>query len=132
MSTVYEYAVYSANHDCSTAGLQGLNEQILALVLEQVADQLVSCADLVTINGNSTIPYLQPAARDALALAVDAQGDSLPLVHAYRTVAQQYVLRVWLSLSKCSITAAAQPGSSPHERAKAISPAIRLEIGREL
>lgn len=118
MSTVYEYAVSSAQ-TCSTGGLKGLNEQILALVLQAVGNQLVSCADLVTPVGNSTIPYLQLAARDALAGAVEAHGQELLLVHGYRTVAQQYVLRVWLNLDKC-VNVVAPVGTSPHEKGIAI------------
>jgi len=119
MSTVQEYAVYSAANTCSTAGLKGLNEQILELLLPAVGDKLVSCADLVTPVGNSTIPYLQPAARDALAGAVAAHGSDLLLVHAYRTLAHQYVLRVWLNLGKC-VEVVARVGHSPHEKGIAI------------
>lgn len=115
MPTVHEYAVSSANTTCSTAGLKGLNDQILALLLDAVGSKLVSCEDLVTPVGNSTITYLQVAARDALAGAVAAHGPELLLVHAYRTVAQQYVLRLWLDLQKC-VSNVAPISTSPHEK----------------
>lgn len=117
MPTVAEFA----NSDtCSTGGLRGLNGQIVSLLRPIVEDIFVSCEEVVTMVGNSTIPFLQLAAKEALARAVEEKGEKLPLVHAYRTVAQQYVLRRWFLTGRCDITAARPPGSSPHERGAGI------------
>lgn len=126
MPTVGEFAVTSANSGCSTAGLRKLNDQIVALLLpaanEGTVKNLVTCADIpnLKVSGNSTIPLLQPAARMALEQAINAKGQELNLVHAYRTVAQQFVLRQWKLSGKCGITSARKPGSSDHERGTAI------------
>lgn len=126
MTSVGEFAVTSANSGCSTAGLRNLNDQIVALLLPAVNDgtnkNLVTCADIprLKVAGNSTIALLQPAARTALELAISAKGQELRLIHAYRTIAQQFVLRQWKLSGKCEITSARKPGSSDHERGIAI------------
>jgi hypothetical protein len=126
MTTVGEFAVTSANSGCSTAGLRKLNDQIVALLLPAVNDgtvkNLVTCADIpkLKVAGNSTFALLQPAARTALELAINAKGQELRLIHAYRTIAQQFVLRQWKLSGKCGITSARKPGSSDHERGTAI------------
>lgn len=117
MPTVAEFA----NSDtCSTGGLRGLNAQIVSLLRPTVEDIFVSCEDVVEMVGPSTIPLLQRAAKVALARAVEEKGEKLRLVHAYRTVAQQYVLRRWFLTGRCGITDARPPGRSPHERGAGI------------
>jgi hypothetical protein len=62
---------------------------------------------------------LQPAARASLQRVIEQKDRELQLVHAYRTIAQQYVLKEWVG--KCqSITAARRPGTSDHEGGLAI------------
>jgi N-acetylmuramoyl-L-alanine amidase len=118
MPTVKEFA---NGGGCLTGGLRGLNNQILALLRPTVEDIFVSCEDVTTpVVGPSTIPFLQRAAKEALARAVADKGEKPRLVHAYRTVAQQYVLRRWFLTGMCGITAARPPGSSPHERGAGI------------
>jgi hypothetical protein len=117
MPTVEEFANTSG---CSTGGLHGLNQQIVALLLPVVGDDLVSCEDIVQIVGASTIPLLQPASIRALGRAAQEKGEKPRLVHAYRTVAQQFVLRQWFKTGRCGITSARTPGSSPHEKGIAI------------
>ena len=57
----------------------------------------------------------------ALALAVAEKGEKPIVVHAYRTLAHQYVLYYWFNHHQlCGITPAATPGSSPHEQGIAI------------
>jgi hypothetical protein len=48
------------------------------------------------------------------------EGRQLKLIHAYRTIAQQFVLLQWKIRGRCNITAARRPGTSDHERAIAI------------
>ena len=117
MPTVAEFA---SSPVCNTGGLRGLNAQIVSILQPTVADIFVSCEDVVTIAGASTIPFLQRAAKEALARAVEEKGRKLPLIHAYRTVAQQYVLRRWFLNGRCNIPTARPPGSSPHERGAGI------------
>jgi len=125
MATVREFAISSSNNGCSTAGLRSLNDQIVALLLPAVnagETNLVSCADIprLRVIGNSTIPLLQPEARESLKRAIEEKGRELNLIHAYRTVAQQFVLRQWKIKGRCGITSARNPGTSDHERGTAI------------
>ena len=123
MPTVEQFA---AQNTCNTASLRPLNNQILEILLAAVntaeETNLVSCADipLLQIAGNSTIAMLQPAARDSLAQVIAQKNRQLNLIHAYRTVAHQFVLREWMLRGNCGITQARKPGSSDHERATAI------------
>jgi hypothetical protein len=121
MPTVKEYAITHAGTDCSTEGVRPLNDQIFELAKPVLQNDLVPCDDIVTIVGASTMPFLQPAAKNALAAAVAEKGEQPRLVHAYRTLAHQYVLYYWFNHHQlCGITLAATPGSSPHEQGIAI------------
>lgn len=116
MTTIRQYAV----NKCNTEGVRGLSDQIFSTLLPAVGSGLVSCADIVNVVGPSTIPYLQPAAKTALEAAVNEKGVKPRLIHAVRTVAQQYLLYYWYRHERCDITLAAPPGDSPHERGIAI------------
>ena len=126
MPTVQEFAIASALNGCSTAGLRKLDDQIVEVLLAAVntatETNLVRCDDipLLRVAGNSTIPLLQPAARESLSRVIEQKNKTLNLIHAYRTIAQQFVLRQWKINGKCRITAARNPGTSDHERAIAI------------
>ncbi len=121
MTTVKEYAIAHAGSDCSTEGVRPLNDQIFALAQPVLINDLVPCDDIVKIVGGSTMAFLQPAAKAALAAAVAAKGERPRLVHAYRTLAHQYVLFFWFNHNQlCGITLAATPGASPHEQGIAI------------
>jgi hypothetical protein len=126
MPTVEQFAVASAQNGCSTAGLRKLNSQIVEVLLKAVNTEhetnLVPCDDipLVRLVGNSTIPLLQPAARASLKRVIELKNRHLDLVHAYRTIAQQFVLREWKNRGTCRITSARKPGTSDHERGLAI------------
>jgi len=117
---------FASENNCSTAGLRGLDDQIVELLLQAVNSEdetnLVTCTDIprLKVIGNSTIPLLQPAARKALKRAIEQKGSELRLIHAYRTIAQQFVLRQWKINGRCGITSARTPGTSDHERAIAI------------
>jgi N-acetylmuramoyl-L-alanine amidase len=118
MTTVREFAIAqsSPGGGCTTEGLKGLDQQIVDLLLPAVKDKLISCADLVTVVGGSTIALIQTPGRDALAQAVQEKGEKPNLIHAYRTIAQQFVLFQWFKNGKCGIPLAAHPGTSPHEK----------------
>ncbi|HEY6802034.1 MAG TPA: M15 family metallopeptidase [Pyrinomonadaceae bacterium] len=121
MTTVSEYAIAHAHTDCSTEGVKPLNDQIFALAQPVLVNALVPCDDIVRIVGGSTMAFLQPAAKRALAAAVAEKGQRPNLIHAYRTLAHQSVLFYWFNNHQlCHITLAATPGSSPHEQGIAI------------
>jgi hypothetical protein len=126
MPTVKQFATTSSQNGCSTSGLRPLNEQIVQVLLSSVntatETHLVRCDDipLLRVSGNSTIPLLQPAARNSLQRVIAQKGRQLKLIHAYRTIAQQFVLLQWKIRGRCRITAARRPGTSDHERAIAI------------
>lgn len=121
MTTVREYAISKANGTCNTEGVRPLNDQIFTLAKPVLANDLVPCDDIVVVVNPSAIPFLQPAAKAALEAAVAEKGQQPRLVHAYRTLAHQYVLYYWFNHHQlCGITLAATPGSSPHEQGIAI------------
>jgi hypothetical protein len=70
-------------------------------------------------SGSAILPYLSPAAHDALGWAAEAHGD-LELMSGFRTLPQQLLLRRWYELGRCGITAAAPPGRSNHESGRAL------------
>ena len=125
MPTVEQFTTGSLQ-GCSTAPLRPLDDQIVNLLLATVntpeETNLVRCDDIPGVNlvGNSTIPLLQPAARESLRQVMEQVGRELSLFHAYRTVAQQFVLLQWRIHGRCDITSARRPGTSDHERGIAI------------
>ena len=126
MPTVNQFATASSLNGCSTAGLRPLNKQIVEVLLSTVnTDEekiLVPCDDieLLRIAGNSTIPLLQAPARESLRKVIEQKRRELGLIHAYRTIAQQFVLLQWRIHGRCGITSARRPGTSDHERGIAI------------
>jgi len=116
MSTIHDYKL---SH-CNTAGIDGLNQQILALLRAALPNDLKSCESIVNVSGASTLPFLQPAAEAALALAVAEKNQRPILIHAYRTIAHQHILYFWYQNQRCGIKLAARPSRSPHEQGIAI------------
>jgi hypothetical protein len=116
MATVNQLIRSGANNSCSTSTLRGLSLQIIDEMNLLVPSVLVNITDLhVTPTSNSVNSFLQPAAKESLRRAIARRGVSLTINSAYRTVAQQYMLRRWFELGLCGIGAAAQPGLSNHE-----------------
>lgn len=121
MPTVKQFAAAAG---CSTAPLRPLNNQILEILLDRVNTEeetsLVPVDDipLLALVGGSTIPLLQPAARASLQEVIEQVGQEMNLRHAFRTIAQQLVLKEWVG--QCGITSARRPGTSDHERGLAI------------
>lgn len=101
---------------CDTGLIRGLNLQIIDELNLLVPNALVSFEDLsVDVSGAQINAFLQPKAKQSLKLAIEERNTQLVINSAYRTVAQQYVIRRQFELGLCGITAAARPGLSNHE-----------------
>ncbi|MEA5556549.1 peptidoglycan-binding protein [Nodularia spumigena] len=105
-----------ANQSCSTTTVRGLSLQIIAQMNLLIPNVLVNFEDLnIDPNSEAVNPFLQPAAKEALRRAIQKRGTTLKINSAYRTVAQQHLLRSWYENGQCNITRAAKPGRSNHE-----------------
>lgn len=101
--------------DCSTAGLRGLDLQLINQINRLVPGLLVNFSHLPVVCGTGAHPYLQACAVRALELAIgQAPGRTLICSSAYRSLAQQMVLWTHWKSKRCQITAAAIPGLSNH------------------
>src|SRR5690348_8926153 len=90
---------------CDTGLIRGLNLQIIAVMNSIVPNVLVNFDDLnVDVEGEQINPYLQPAAKESLRLAIKERGIKLSVNSAFRTVAQQYLLRQQYERHLCGIT----------------------------
>ena len=105
---------------CSTTYAYELSQEIIDEINVLVPGSLIDCSDLNISINSLQFPYLQKPAKQALARAISARGRSMRINSAYRTVAQQYLLRLWKEKGSCGITAAAKPGSSNHESGLAL------------
>lgn len=105
----------------NTGLVRGLNLQIIAVINSLVPNALVNFDDLnVDVEGDQINPFLQPAAKDSLRFALGKRKIKLSVNSAYRTVAQQYLIRKQFERGLFGITAAARPGSSNHESGLAL------------
>ena len=110
-----------AQQECSTEKLAPLARQIAkTLIASLPASEVIDISDHVNIVGGSTLPYLQRAAGEALIAAINEAGRKPALVHALRTLPQQYMVFYQYIHHLCNIPLAASPGTSPHERGIAI------------
>lgn len=110
-----------AQKECSTEKLAPLARQIAkTLIASLPATEVIDISGHVNIVGGSTLPYLQRAAGEALIAAITQAGRKPKLVHALRTLPQQYMVHYQYIHHLCNIPLAASPGSSPHERGIAI------------
>lgn len=101
---------------CDTGLVQGLSLQIITVMNAIVPNALVNFDDLnVDVRGDQINPFLQPAAKESLRLAINRRGTKMVINSAYRTVAQQYIIRRQFEQGLCGIPAAARPGTSNHE-----------------
>lgn len=106
---------------CHTGKVRGLSLEIIDELNLLVPNALVNFADLnVYVEGDQINPFLQPPAKKSLIFAINERGKKLVVNSAYRTVAQQYLLRRQWTLGICSIPAAAPPGLSNHESGLAL------------
>ena len=108
---------------CMTSDVLALSVQIAQEVDCLMPGQLVRFeeAGQIVFAGGAVLPYVSMAARTDLLAALAAKpGTQLQVTSAFRTVVQQYLLNRWFQLSRCGITAAADPGSSNHESGRAL------------
>lgn len=105
---------------CSTAGLKGLDRQLIAEINELSPNALVDFRDLNVNCGSGVWSFLQLPAKKALAKAIAARGKKIAINSAYRTIAQQQVLFNHYKAGKCGIQIAAQPPKSNHQSGLAI------------
>lgn len=111
----------------STDILSGLNRQLIQKLNQLAPGKLVSIQDLIS-NGKidplpSVLPFVGgPTAKARLLAAINARGITLPLNSAFRTVAQQFLLRREFDFgpARCGMGAVAMPGNSNHESGLAI------------
>lgn len=107
--------------DCGTAGVRGLDRQLIAQIQKLAPDALVSFAHLPVSIGSGCHAYLQAPAVRALELALASRlGHRLTVNSAYRTIVQQTVLYSHYQKRRCGIPAAAVPGQSNHNTGLAL------------
>jgi hypothetical protein len=114
--TVASYTTSS----CSTSVVIGLSKQIADEIscMSPTLLSRFSASTNLQITSNAVLPYLHSTAKTDL-LAV-AQGRTVQVNSAFRSVVQQYLLYRWYQLGRCGITAAATPGKSNHESGRAL------------
>ncbi len=108
---------------CSTSVVLALSRQIAEEVDCLKPGQLIpfEVGPRIQFSGSAILPYLGSKARTDLYAAAAAGGGKVIRVNsAFRSVAQQYLLRRWFELGRCGITAAALPGGSNHESGRAL------------
>ncbi len=117
---------------CSTSVVLGLSLQIADEVNCMMPGQLAKFTPTANIvfASQAVLPYLDLEAQAALTKA--AVGTTIRINSAFRTVAQQYLLRRWKDLGRCGITAAALPGRSNHESGRALDVANYATVGSRL
>ena len=117
---------------CSTSVVLGLSLQIADEVNCMMPGQLAKFTPTANIvfSSQAVLPYLDLEAQAALTKA--ATGTTIRINSAFRTVAQQYLLRRWKDLGRCGITAAALPGRSNHESGRALDVDNYTAVGARL
>ncbi len=108
---------------CSTGDVLALATQIADEVTCASPGALVAfeAGPAIEFTGSAVLPYLGEAARAALyEAAAEANGRTIRVTSAFRTVVQQYLLFRWFQQGRCGITAAADPGDSNHESGRAL------------
>jgi lysozyme family protein len=108
------------NNCVSTTAVDGLSRQIIAQMNNAVPGVLIDCSNLNISIDSLQFPFLQRPAKDALARAIQARGTTMRINSAYRTCAQQFLLRRRQEIRICGIAQAAIPGKSLHESGLAL------------
>jgi D-alanyl-D-alanine carboxypeptidase len=104
---------------CSTAIVAGLSQQLIDEQNCIRPNALASFAGLANVSLSANVnAFLEPPAVNGLQAAVAANGATLDVTSAFRTLAQQYLLYKWQG--SCGIQIAAVPGNSNHETGIAI------------
>jgi hypothetical protein len=109
-------------NSCSTGAVLGLSNQVVEQVNCLRPNTLVEVPARPNLTrGGNTFAFMQPAARDALVRALDANTSmTLGVNSMLRTVVQQFLLYSWYMAGRCSIALAAAPGGSNHESGLAL------------
>jgi peptidoglycan hydrolase-like protein with peptidoglycan-binding domain len=111
-----------------TTVANGLSHQIRAEINIVRPGILVDFSDLNISIGAQQFPFLQRRAKDALARAINSRGRTMIINSAYRTCAQQFLIRRWFDNGDpCNFGRAALPGRSNHESGLALD--IRDHLG---
>lgn len=106
---------------CGTAGLHGLDRQIISVMNELIPNVLVDFSDLdIRPAGPEVHPFVQPTAKAGLKRAIQKGGRPLKLNSTYRTIAQQFVLFRQRQQRRCNRGLVAFPGKSNHQSGLAI------------
>ena len=108
MTTIADY------RDCDTAGLRALDLQLIAEIKRLQPGVLSTFDNEMIVLGGGAHDSLQPPAVKALHRAVQKRGVTLHVNSAYRTIAQQFVLRNQLEHGRCGRTLVADVGKSNH------------------
>jgi hypothetical protein len=111
---------YAAGH-CSTAALRPLSMQIAREINCMSPGTLKRMVEGngIKFTSGAVIPYLEADAVADLKRVANATG-SVRINSAFRSVAQQWLLYRWWQQGRCGIAAAARPGLSNHESARAV------------
>jgi N-acetylmuramoyl-L-alanine amidase len=127
MSTVQQViAEQAAQNIADTSKVKSLSLQIIAEMNLLIPNVLVSAEDLNVVVSASVNLFLQPAAKEVLRRAIRARGGAvLSINSAYRTVAQQHMLRTFYEMGRSGISLAAKPGLSNHEDGLALDISVR-------
>ncbi len=111
-----------AARSCSTAGVRGLSDQIIAEARCIRKDAYSPIPRLSNLSAGEHVSlFLETPARDHLVRALKSQPKKkMTLNSALRTVAQQYILDRWYRTKRCGIQLASDPGTSNHETGLAL------------
>ncbi|TAG99319.1 MULTISPECIES: peptidoglycan-binding protein [unclassified Microcoleus] len=103
---------------CSTSVVNGLSQQLIHQMNLILPDALVSFDDLNVELEDAAFAFLQPQAKQGLQKAIQERGTKMHINSAYRTIAQQLLLRRWGS--GCGYGIVAPPGRSNHQSGLAL------------
>lgn len=111
-----------AARSCSTSGVRGLSDQIIAEARCIRKDAYAPIPRVSNLSaGDHVSLFLEAPARDHLVRALKSQPKKkMTLNSALRTVAQQYILDRWYRSKRCGIQLASDPGTSNHETGLAL------------
>lgn len=103
---------------CSTSVVNGLSQQLIHQMNLILPDALVSFDELNVELEDAAFAFLQPQAKQGLQKAIQERGTKMHINSAYRTIAQQLLLRRWGS--GCGYGIVAPPGRSNHQSGLAL------------
>ena len=110
----------AVSSSCSTGAVHGLAVQLVQEIECMQPGTLTRIDAIPNVTVSDVVfPYLQESAATALAKA--AEGTSITINSALRTIPQQYLLYRWYSSGKrCGVRLAARVGKSNHEQGLAV------------